>query len=41
MRSGVWFGSMMPPDPTRMRFVAAATWPMISSGEELPTLGML
>ena len=25
--SGEWFGSMMPPAPTRMVFVPAATWP--------------
>ena len=25
---GEWLGSMMPPEPTRMVFVAAAIWPM-------------
>ncbi len=28
---GAWFGSMMPPAPTRMRLVAAATWPMTTA----------
>ena len=32
-RSGAWFGSITPPEPTRMRLVAAARGPMRTSGE--------
>jgi hypothetical protein len=35
--SGAWFGSMTPPEPTRMRFVTAAIWPIITSGAGLAT----
>jgi len=28
MTNGAWLGSMMPPEPTRMDFVAAAICPM-------------
>src|SRR5438477_564699 len=31
MRSGAWFGSMMPPEPTRIVEVAAATWPITAA----------
>ncbi len=31
----------MPPAPTRMREVAAATWPIITSGAELASPGVL
>ena len=27
--SGAWLGSMTPPEPTRMRCVAAAIWPIL------------
>ena len=30
-----WFGSMMPPDPTRIRSVCVAMWAIITSGLEL------
>ena len=39
--SGAWLGSMIPPAPTRMRVVAAATAAIITSGAELATLAML
>ena len=39
--SGAWLGSMMPPAPTRIVLVAAATDAIITSGAELATLGML
>ena len=39
-RSGVWFGSMMPPDPTRIRDVADATCSIRISGAELAMLAM-
>ena len=39
--SGAWLGSMIPPAPTRMRLVAAATAAIITSGAELATLAML
>ena len=39
--SGAWFGSMMPPDPTRILFVAAATWPMRTAVAALAMPGML
>jgi len=32
--SGAWFGSMIPPDPTRIRAVSRATCPIRISGEE-------
>jgi hypothetical protein len=38
--SGTWFGSMIPPEPTRIRSVAAATCPIRISGAELAMLGM-
>jgi hypothetical protein len=28
MTSGEWFGSITPPEPTRIVFVPPATWPM-------------
>jgi hypothetical protein len=39
--NGEWFGSMIPPEPTRMVEVAAATAAIITSGLVLTTLGML
>ena len=39
--SGAWFTSMTPPDPTRMRVVAAAICPIMISGAELAMLGIL
>ena len=39
--SGAWFGSMTPPEPTRIRDVAAAIWPIMMSGAELATDGRL
>jgi len=39
--SGEWFGSMMPPAPTLIRSVAAATWPIMTSGAELARPGWL
>ena len=39
-RSGVWFGSMMPPDPTRMREVAEAMCSIRISGTVLAMLAM-
>ena len=39
--SGAWFGSMTPPEPTRMRSVAAATCPIMMSGAELAIEGRL
>ena len=33
--SGAWFGSMTPPEPTRMCWVAAAICPIMMSGAEL------
>jgi hypothetical protein len=39
--SGAWFGSITPPEPTRMRFVAAAIWPIMISGAGLATEGRL
>lgn len=33
--SGLWFGSMIPPDPARIVEVAPATWVMSTSGAEL------
>ena len=40
MRSGAWFGSMIPPEPTRIRSVAAATCAITTSGDELAMLGI-
>ncbi len=40
-RSGEWFGSMIPPAPTRIRLVAAATPPIITSGAALASPGVL
>ena len=39
--SGAWFGSMTPPEPTLMRPVAAAIWPIMISGAVLATDGKL
>jgi hypothetical protein len=39
--SGAWFGSMTPPEPTRICEVAAAIWPIMMSGAELATDGRL
>ena len=39
--SGAWFGNMTPPEPTRMRAVAAAIWPIMMSGAVLATDGRL
>ena len=38
---GAWFGSMMPPLPTRIVLVAAATVAIITIGALLATLPML
>ena len=40
MTSGAWFGSMMPPEPTRMREVPAARWPITTAVAALATPGM-
>jgi hypothetical protein len=40
-RSGVWFGIMMPPAPTRIREVTAATCAISTSGAEVAMLAML
>ena len=39
--SGAWFGSITPPDPTRMVLVEAARWAMSTAGAELAIEGML
>jgi hypothetical protein len=39
--SGAWLGSMTPPEPTRMRSVAAAICPIMMSGAELAIEGRL
>ena len=39
--SGAWFGSITPPDPTRMRAVAAAICPIMISGAALAMFGRL
>ena len=39
--SGAWFGSMIPPEPTRMVVVAAATWPTRTAVAALAMPGML
>jgi hypothetical protein len=38
---GAWFGSMMPPAPTRTLFVPPAIWHMTMEVAELAMLGML
>ncbi len=37
--SGAWFGSITPPEPTRMCFVTAAICPIMMSGAGLATRG--
>ena len=39
--SGAWFGSMMPPAPTRMREVPPAMWPITTAVAALAIPGML
>ena len=39
--SGAWFGSMMPPEPTRMVEVPPATWPITTAVAALAMPGML
>ena len=39
--SGAWFGSMIPPAPTRIVDVAAATCPMTTAVAALAMPGML
>ena len=39
--SGAWFGSITPPEPTRMCVVTAAICPIMMSGAELAMLGKL
>ena len=39
--SGGWLGSMMPPEPTRMRVVWPAMWPISTAVAELAMPGML
>ena len=39
--SGVWLGSIMPPEPTRIRLVAEAMCPIMISGAELAISGVL
>ncbi len=39
--SGAWLGSITPPDPTRIRSVAAATIAISSGGFVAATAGML
>ena len=39
--SGEWFGSMMPPAPTRIVVVPPATWPMTIDVAALAMPGML
>jgi len=41
MVSGAWLGSMTPPAPTRMRRLAAASWPISTAVAELATPSML
>jgi hypothetical protein len=41
MTSGAWLGSMMPPAPTRIVEVPAATWPITTAVAALATPGML
>ena len=39
--SGAWLGSITPPEPTRMRLVAAASRPISTGGLVAATAGML
>ena len=39
--SGAWFGSITPPEPTRMCDVIAAIWPIMMSGAELAMFARL
>ena len=39
--SGAWFGSITPPEPTRICLVTAAIWPIMMSGAELAIDGRL
>src|SRR5580704_16917183 len=39
--SETWFGSITPPEPTRMVVVASAMWPISTGGAELAMPGML
>ena len=39
--NGAWFGSMTPPEPTRIREVAAAAAAMSTGGDVEATAGML
>ena len=39
--SGAWFGSITPPEPTRIVVVAAAMWAISTAGDELAMPGML
>ena len=39
--SGEWLGSMMPPAPTRMALVPAATWPITTDVAALAMPTML
>jgi TRAP-type C4-dicarboxylate transport system permease large subunit len=39
--SGAWFGSMIPPEPTRIVCVAPATWPITTAVAALAIPGML
>ena len=41
MTSGAWFGSITPPEPTRIVVVPAATWPISTAVAELATPSML
>ena len=41
MTSGAWLGSMMPPAPTRMVVVPAATWAITTEVAALAMPGML
>ena len=41
MTRGEWFGSMMPPAPIRIVFVAAASWPMTTEVAALAMPTML
>ncbi len=39
--SGAWFGSMIPPAPTRIVDVPAATWPITTAVAALAIPGLL
>ena len=41
MTSGAWFGSMMPPAPTRIVDVPPAMWPITTAVAALAMPGML